>query len=622
MRYRKKAMIVAPQPEPTEAGADILRAGGNAVDAAHGLRAGAGRGRSADVRHRRLRQLRHLHAGQGVPRLHRLPRAGAARRPPRHVGRPDRVARRATATASSCAAGSTTSATSRSARRPACGCTATRTGARQPAVGADRRAGDRLGRGRLDGAAARRTTGGRTTAQMGRAPNHERLASRRPRRALYCRPDGTPKRVGDRVVNRDLRPDAARHRQARRRRLLRGRDRPRHRRGHAQPRRRCSRSRTSRRGSTVRNAPLWGTYRGYRVSTNRPPGGGVMLLEMLNILEHFDLAGLEHNSAEYIRVVAEAMKRATIDKDRHVGDPEVRRRAGRAPDRQGLRGRPWPARSARGVKAEVPRFNAGARRAKDTTHISVLDEDGNCVTMTHSLGMPSGVVTTGLGFMYNGCMGVFDPRPGRAGQPRAGQGALQLGGARPSSSRTSEPHLVIGAPGATQIAMGVLQVLLNALDFDMTMVEAVSAPRFSATSDAIDVSNRIPRGVERELEAQGYEVVRSPNTYGFAAVHAHPRARGRPRRRRRPRPRRHRDRRVAACARSRSTGPLDRKASADHAVSLRSWRCPACIGAPTRELRIVLRRQRAHTTVVVLQPGEAALPCARVPAHVRRPPPS
>jgi gamma-glutamyltranspeptidase/glutathione hydrolase len=68
--------------------------------------------------------------------------------------------------------------------------------------------------------------------------------------------------------------------------------------------------------------------------------------------------------------------------------------------------------------------------------------------------------------------------------------------------------------------MGVLQVLLNALDFDMTMVEAVSAPRFSATSNAIDVSNRIPRGVERELGSMGYEVVRSPQTYGFAAVHA------------------------------------------------------------------------------------------------------
>ena len=241
-----------------------------------------------------------------------------------------------------------------------------------------------------------------------------------------------------------------------------------------------------------------------------------MLLEMLNILEHFPLASLEHNSAEYVRLVAEAMKRATIDKDRYVGDP----RFVEVPvDR--LAGKPYAAEMAEeiraGKKANVPRFNGGAP-VKDTTHVSVVDAEGNCVTMTHSLGMPSGVVTGGLGFMYNGCMGVFDPRPGRAG-------SLAPGKARFSSVVPSivweadRPHLVIGAPGATQIAMGVLQVLLNALDFDMTMVEAVSAPRFSATSNAIDVSNRIPRGVERELGTMGYEVVRNPNTYGFAAVH-------------------------------------------------------------------------------------------------------
>jgi gamma-glutamyltranspeptidase/glutathione hydrolase len=132
--------------------------------------------------------------------------------------------------------------------------------------------------------------------------------------------------------------------------------------------------------------------------------------------------------------------------------------------------------------------------------------------------MPSGVITDGLGFMYNGCMGVFDPRPGHAGSLAPGK--ARFSSVVPSIVFEGErPHIVIGAPGATQIAMGVLQVLLNAIDFGMTMVEAVSAPRFSATSDAIDVSNRIPRAVERELAAQGYEVVRSPNTYGFAAVH-------------------------------------------------------------------------------------------------------
>ncbi|MFX5555072.1 gamma-glutamyltransferase, partial [Acinetobacter baumannii] len=84
---------------------------------------------------------------------------------------------------------------------------------------------------------------------------------------------------------------------------------------------------------------------------------------------------------------------------------------------------------------------------------TIVDAEGNCVSMTHSLGLPSGVVTTGLGFMYNGCMGVFDPRPGRAG-------SLAPGKARFTSVCPSivfqdgRPVLVIGAPGATQIAMG------------------------------------------------------------------------------------------------------------------------------------------------------------------------
>ena len=67
--------------------------------------------------------------------------------------------------------------------------------------------------------------------------------------------------------------------------------------------------------------PLWASYRGHRLSTNRPPGGGVMLVEMLNILENFDLAAMGHNSADYIATVSEAMKIATVDKDNHVGDP-------------------------------------------------------------------------------------------------------------------------------------------------------------------------------------------------------------------------------------------------------------------------------------------------------------
>jgi gamma-glutamyltranspeptidase/glutathione hydrolase len=515
MRYRKRAMIVAAQPEATEAGAEILKAGGNAVDAAMACAFVQGV----------VDPLMCGIAGFGSCGI-AMPAAGFHgyidfHAPAPLAVRPDMWADRIESEARDGYGFVLRGRVNDIGYQAICAPASLR------AYRDAHREHGRLPWEQILEPAVAWAEGGWTVrphvgswwaedGQMGRAANHERLAFTPDSRALYCRPDGTPKRVGDRVVNRDLGQtlrliakhgdevfyegeiahaiveDMRKHDGLIAAEDLRG-------------------------WRTTRNAPLWGTYRRYRVSSNRPPGGGVMLLEMLNILEHFPLASLEHNSAEYVRLVAEAMKRATIDKDRHVGDPRF---VDVPVDR--LAGKPYAAEMAAeiraGKKADVPRFNAGAP-VQDTTHVSVMDAEGNCVTMTHSLGMPSGVVTAGLGFMYNGCMGVFDPRPGRAG-------SLAPGKARFSSVVPSivweadRPHLIIGAPGATQIAMGVLQVLLNALDFDMTMVEAVSAPRFSATGNAIDVSNRIPRGVERELGSMGYEVVRSPNTYGFAAVHA------------------------------------------------------------------------------------------------------
>lgn len=267
---------------------------------------------------------------------------------------------------------------------------------------------------------------------------------------------------------------------------------------------------------TTRTEPLWSTYRGHRVATNRPPGGGVMLLEMLNVLEPFDLHALGHNSPGYLRVVAEAMKRATIDKDAHVGDPAfVAVPLDRLIDKRHAVALADEIR--RGVQARVPRLG-GAVESRNTTHVSVVDADGNAVSMTHSLGMPSGVITDGLGFMYNGCMGVFDPRPGRAGSIAPGKSRFSA--MCPSIVfRGDDPYVVIGAPGGAHIAIGVLQALLNVIDFGMSMPDSVAAPRFSATSDVIDVSNRIPAYVTRELEAMGYTVARSHLSYLFAAVH-------------------------------------------------------------------------------------------------------
>ncbi|MDP6884106.1 MAG: gamma-glutamyltransferase, partial [Rhodospirillales bacterium] len=263
--------------------------------------------------------------------------------------------------------------------------------------------------------------------------------------------------------------------------------------------------------------PLWGEYRGHRISTNPPPGGGVTVLEALHILENFDLAALGHNTPGYIRVVSDAMKRASADRLNHVADPafvEV------PIDR--LLGKDYARDHATAIKhgerAQIARYKGG-RESANTTHISAVDGDGNAVSMTHTLGMPSGVIPEGLGILLNGSMNLFDPRPGHAA-------SIAPGKARPSSIAPSivfkgdDPFLVIGAPGGAYITMGILQVILNVIDFAMPVTDAVAAARFSATGNAIEVSNRIPRLITDELEAEGYEVERQYFSYGFSGVHA------------------------------------------------------------------------------------------------------
>ncbi|MCP5152653.1 MAG: gamma-glutamyltransferase [Ectothiorhodospiraceae bacterium] len=351
-------------------------------------------------------------------------------------------------------------------------------------------------------------------SNFGRVPVTDRLRFSRTGRDIYFNADGSVKQVGERVSNPDLATTLARiaadgpdvfYRGAIAERiaadfeanggLLSYEDLATYR--------------------TTRREPLRFTYRGHDLATNHPPGGGIMVAEMMNILECFDLASIGHNTTEYVRIVCEAMKVATADKDAHVGDPDFHDvPVGRLTDK--AYAAEVAGRIRTGIKHHVPRIGMG--ESPHTTHVAVIDAAGNAVTMTHSLGMPSGVITDGLGFMYNGCMAVFDPRPGRAGSIAPGK--ARFSSLCPTLAfRDGRLRLAIGAPGGTQIAMGVMQAILNVLDHGMTMTEAVSAPRFSATSDLIDVTNRIPRQVDRELQSQGYEVVRNYATFGIAAVH-------------------------------------------------------------------------------------------------------
>jgi gamma-glutamyltranspeptidase / glutathione hydrolase len=352
---------------------------------------------------------------------------------------------------------------------------------------------------------------------MGRASNRERLSYSKGGRSLYCRADNTPKPVGSPIVNADY---AAVLEQIARQ----GADAL-----HTGDIAQAVVSEIREHGGilaehdlasyqVIRQKPLVASYRDRIIATNQPPGGGTMLLEMLRALERFDLRGLGHNTPDYMRVVCETMKQATVDKDLFIGDPEFIN----VPLNELLsdaKAIETAERIRSGSRVNVTRVNPGHVIPRDTTHLSVVDGEGNCVSLTHSLAMPSGVIPSGTGFMLNGCMGVFDPRPGRAGSIAPGK--RRFTASCPTIVfRDGAPEIVLGAPGGTQIVMGVLQAVLNVIDFDMSMQEAVSAPRFSSTSNAIDVSNRIPRSVTRQLEALGYEVIRNPYNYTIAWVHA------------------------------------------------------------------------------------------------------
>ena len=349
--------------------------------------------------------------------------------------------------------------------------------------------------------------------QFGRLNYGDKLGVSATGRRVYLEPDGAYKKIGQRIVN----PDMARSLQRiadegaqilsdgamadeidadfeKNGGLLRASD--------------------LRNYRTARPEPIWGDYRGYRIATNPPPGGGILVVEILQILEHFDVAGLEHNSARHIAAMAEAMKCATRDKDRYVSDPAfvdvpVERLTGKA----------YAAEAAAQIKAghrfSVPRMQT---EAAHTTQVSCVDAAGNVVSLTHSLGIPSGVITPGHGFIHNGCMSVFDPRPGRTGSLAPGKSRF-ASMAPTIVFKDGAPCMSIGAPGGTYIPLAIAQAISNVIDFGMTMAEAVSAPRISATSDSISVSNRIPRYVTDELAAQGYPISRSPLSYAFAGVH-------------------------------------------------------------------------------------------------------
>lgn len=269
-------------------------------------------------------------------------------------------------------------------------------------------------------------------------------------------------------------------------------------------------------------APIWGDYRGWRVAGFPPPAGGLTLIQALHVLAQFDVAALGHNSPAYLDLLAQTLKWVTIDKDTLIGDPEfvtvpveqLLSAAHAASIAQRIR-----AREPAQVTRLAPGIDLGiATEPRDTTQVCVIDADGNAATLTHSLGTSSGIITDGLGVLYNGLLSGFDPRPGRPAS--IGPGKRRTSSQCPMLLfRDGQVQAAIGAPGGTAIPSALTQTVVNLVDFGMSAIEAVAAPRISVTGNAVDVSNRIPRYVTDVLAQQGQEIKRSYQSYAFAAPH-------------------------------------------------------------------------------------------------------
>ncbi len=219
--------------------------------------------------------------------------------------------------------------------------------------------------------------------------------------------------------------------------------------------------------------PLHSTFRDLDVLTEPAPTVGPVTVEVLNIIEGWDLKALGWNSPQYLDRLARAMHVAFRDRLGLLGDPDFVS----VGDEQRI-----SKRYAADLRAEIDRgapvepVVAPHAAPDDTTHVSVMDVAGNVAAITHSLGMSSGVVHPGLGFQQNCHMIMFDPVPGRRNSIAPGKRPI-TGGGPVLFMRHGKPYLVIGSPAGARKVTAIVQALLNIEDFGMDPHAAVAAER-------------------------------------------------------------------------------------------------------------------------------------------------
>ncbi len=283
--------------------------------------------------------------------------------------------------------------------------------------------------------------------------------------------------------------------------------------------------------------PVRGSYRGYEILSAPPPSsGGTVLIESLNILEGYDLARMGDRSAESIHYTTEAFRRAFYDRAEFMGDPDFSKipvaqlidkkygaawresiEATRATASQELK-RPKIFSELEEYAAAHPEPTSH-HESQHTTHFSVVDAEGNAVAVTTTINdwFGSRVTADGLGFLLNDEMDDFSAKPGVPNADGLIQGAANaIGpGKRPLSSMTptivvhgGKPVLVLGSPGSSKIITTVANVLMGVVDYKMNIQEAVNAPRFHNQwmPDVLNVEQWFSPDTVQALQKMGYHV--------------------------------------------------------------------------------------------------------------------
>ena len=226
--------------------------------------------------------------------------------------------------------------------------------------------------------------------------------------------------------------------------------------------------------------PVTGDYRGYTVISSPPPSsGGTHLIEILNILENFDMASMEVNSAEYVHLFAETFKLAFADRAKYMADTNFV-----SVPLGGLTSQAYADKRAQDIDLNVAMEQAAPDDPSpyehtDTTHFSVADVDGNCVAITKTINyyFGSGVMVDGYGFMMNNQMDDFSTDPESVNKIEPGKKPLSSMSPTVVLKPDGSPFLVLGTPGGSRIFSGVAEVISRVIDSKMDLHTAISVPK-------------------------------------------------------------------------------------------------------------------------------------------------